>query len=195
MNKKFLIVALILIALVICVLVVRGVNQKEENDNTNQTQKTEEKQNDVQTKSKEKEKEESKGNQTENKTGTAGSNIPLKDNLDEAKKQIEVAMKQWIEEVYGDEVVDAKFNIKKVYSAEEEQKNEALKELKLGPNEVAFEVDYELKIAEDVKDYIKFTIPSGDYDEQTRWVTNKSNVGILRPDGDNYKVTDLGTGW
>lgn len=128
-------------------------------------------------------------------TGTAGSNIPLKDNLEEAKNQVEIAMKNWIKETYGDDVVDSKINVTKLYTAEDEQQEPALKERNLGPNEVAFEVSYELKIAEGVKDTIQFTVPTGVFNEQTRWVTEKSNLGILRPDGNGYKITDFGTGW
>ena len=42
--------------------------------------------------------------------------------------------------------------------------------MNLGPNKVAFEVKYELKIAEDVEYKIKFTVATGEYDEETGWV-------------------------
>ena len=132
-------------------------------------------------------------------TGTAGSNIPLKDNLEEAKHQIEVAMQYLLKETYGDEVFDARIYVEKVYTAEEEQEIEALKEMNLGPNEVAFEVKYELKPAAGVEDIMKFTAATGEYDEETGWVKEKYNLGVLRPtDGSGeqkYKITDFGTGW
>ena len=127
--------------------------------------------------------------------GSAGSNMPLKDNLKEAEYQIKVAMQKWIDNAYGSEVVDARINVDKVYTKEDENKNPALKDEKLGANEVAFEVSYELKLADGVTDTIKYTIANGIYDENSGWVKDKSNVGILRPDGDSYKITDFGTGW
>lgn len=127
--------------------------------------------------------------------GTAGSNIPLKDNEEEARRQIEIAMKNWIKETYGNEVVDSKINVTKIYTATEEQQIGELKERNLGLNEVAFEVSYELKIAEGVQDTTKFTAATGVFNEQTRWVTEKTNLGILRQDGTGYKITDFGTGW
>ena len=119
----------------------------------------------------------------------------LKSDLDEAKKQVEIAMKNWIKDAFGDEVVDSKINVTKVYTAEEEQEMDVLKDLNLNSNEVAFEVEYELKIADNVKDTIKFTVANGEFDAKTRWVTEKSNIGVLRPDGSGYKITDFGTGW
>ena len=128
---------------------------------------------------------------------TAGSNIPLKDNLEEAKYQIEVAMQHLFEESYGNKVFDARIYVTKMYTTEEEQEIPELKERNLGPDEVAFEVNYELRPAEGV-DPIEFTAASGVYDEETGWVKEKYNLGILRPteSGDQkYIITDFGTGW
>ena len=83
-------------------------------------------------------------------TGTAGSGIPLKDNEEEAKYQVEVAMQYLLEEAYGDKVNDARIRVEKIYTAEDEQANEVLKEYNLGPDEVAFEVRYDLHPAEGV---------------------------------------------
>ena len=129
--------------------------------------------------------------------GTAGSNIPLKDNHDEAENQIKIAMQNLIKEMYGDEVTEAKIDVQKIYTAKEEQE-EPLKSYNLGIDEVAFEVKYELKIAEGVKDTMKFTAATGEYDEESGWVKEKYNLGILRPDDSGkaqYIITDFGTGW
>ena len=129
--------------------------------------------------------------------GTAGSNIPLKDNLEEAKLQIKNAFLDMIKDTYGEQVLDANVVVEKVYTAEEEQADEALKELNLGPNEVAFEVKYEIQPAAGVDANI-FTAGTGEFDEESGWVKEKYNVGILRPstEGDGkYVVTDVGTGW
>ena len=127
--------------------------------------------------------------------GTAGSNIPLKDNAPEAEKQIKDAMMDLIKEAYGDKVDDAKINVEKIYTAEEEQENEILKEYNLGPDEVAFEVKYELHPAEGT-DVNELMAATGEFDEESGWVVEKFNLGVLRPNGDGtYKITDIGTGW
>lgn len=128
-------------------------------------------------------------------TGTAGSNIPLKDNAEEAEYQITVAMQKLLEEAYGDKINDARIYVEKIYTAEDEQADEALKSYNLGPDEVAFEVRYELHPAEgtDVNELLAAT---GEYDEESGWVIEKYNLGILRPTDDgSYTITDFGTGW
>lgn len=126
-------------------------------------------------------------------TGTAGSNIPLKDNPEEAKYQIEVAMQKLLEEGYGDKVNDARIYVERIYTAEDEQAIEPLKSMNLGADEVAFEVKYELHPAEGV-DVNELTAATGKYDEASGWVTEKYNVGVLRPDSDgSYTITDFGT--
>ncbi|MBR2547525.1 MAG: hypothetical protein IKF07_04965 [Eubacterium sp.] len=127
--------------------------------------------------------------------GTAGSNIPLKDNQEEAEKQIEIAMQELIEEAYGDKVDDSKIYIEKIYTAEDEQADEGLKTYDLGPDEVAFEVRYDLHPAEGT-DVNELMAATGEYDEASGWVKDKFNLGVLRPNGDGtYKITDFGTGW
>ena len=128
-------------------------------------------------------------------TGTAGSNIPLKDNQEEAEYQIEVAMQKLLEEAYGDKVNDARIYVEKIYTAEDEQADEALKSYNLGPDEVAFEVRYELHPAEGT-DVNALLAATGEYDEESGWVIEKYNLGILRPTDDgSYTITDFGTGW
>ncbi len=133
----------------------------------------------------------------EEQIGTAGSNIPLKDNHDEAEHQVKVAFQRHLEETYGEKVADAKIYVEKIYTAEEEEEIPALKDMELHAEEVAFEVRYEIKPAEGV-DPIEFTVANGEYDEETGWVKEKYNCGVLRPAivGEaDYRITDLGTGW
>ena len=117
---------------------------------------------------------------------------------EDAEYQIQVAMQYLLEEAYGDKVNDARIYVEKVYTAEEEQSDELLRSLELGPDEYAFEVKYELHPAADV-DPIELTAATGDYDEESGWVVEKYNVGILRPnvDGEDpaYVITDFGTGF
>lgn len=130
--------------------------------------------------------------------GTAGSNIPLKDNFTEAELEIKRAVMDLIRESYGDNVYDARVNVTKMYTYEDEQQVPALKEMNLTANEVAFEVSCELKpsVSGDVN---LLTIGSGVYDEETGWVTEKYNVGVLKlnPSGDEpkYIIDGFGTGW
>lgn len=128
-------------------------------------------------------------------TGTAGSNIPLKDNAEEAENQINAAMMDMLKEAYGDKFDDAKINVEKVYTAEEEQANDALKSMNLGPDEVAFEVRYDIHPAEGV-DVNELMVANGEFDEESGWVVDKFNVGVLRKAEDGtYSITDFGTGW
>ena len=132
---------------------------------------------------------------TNEETGTAGSNIPLKDNHDEAVAQVTAAMEKLLEEAYGDKIDDVRINDVKIYTAEDEQANDALKDYNLGADEVAFEVRYDLHAAEGA-DVNELMAATGEYDEESGWVTDKFNLGVLRPAEDGtYTITDLGTGW
>lgn len=134
----------------------------------------------------------------EEQIGTAGSNMPLKDRYDDAEYEIKKAFQDHLAEAYGEKVFDARINVQKIYTAEEEQAIDTLKEKALGPDEIAFEVNYELKPAEGV-DANELMAATGEYDEESGWIINLFNLGILRPNpsGDTpaYVVTDLGTGW
>ena len=129
--------------------------------------------------------------------GTAGSNIPLKDNAEEAEYQIKVAMQYLLEKAWGDKVNDARIYVEKVYTAEDEQADALLKSLNLGLDEVAFAVRYELHPAESI-DIHEFLAGNGEYDEESGWVKDKTAVGILRPNANGepaYVITEFGTGF
>ncbi len=129
-------------------------------------------------------------------TGTAGSTMPIKDNAEEAEYQIEVAMQYLLEEMYGDKIFDARIYVDKIYTAEEEQED-PLKSYNLGPDEVAFEVHYEILPVQGT-DVNELTAATGVYDAESGWVKEKYNVGILRPNEGGepaYKITDFGTGF
>ena len=55
-----------------------------------------------------------------------------------------------------------------------------MKSYQLGPDEVAFEVHYELLPVAGT-DINELTAATGVYDEESGWVKEKYNVGILRP--------------
>lgn len=128
-------------------------------------------------------------------TGTAGSNIPLKDDAEAAEAQITTAMQDLLKESYGDKITDSKIFVEKIYSAEDEQALDVLKDYNLSSEEVAFEVRYELLPAEGV-DLNELLVANGEFDEESGWIVEKYAVGVLRPNGDGtYKITDFGTGW
>ena len=104
--------------------------------------------------------------------GTAGSNIPLKDNAEEAEAQITLAMKNMLIENYEDTIDDFRINVEKIYTTEDEQETEVLKDYNLGPDEVAFEVRYDIHPSEGV-DLNNMLAANGEYDEESGWVINK----------------------
>ena len=140
---------------------------------------------------------ESSSASAESSQASASSAASLKDSPAEAKLQIEAAMKNQLDEAYGSKIDDSKIEVEKVYTAQEEQSDELLKSYNLGPDEVAFEVKYELHPTEGT-DVNELTAATGRYDEKTGWVVDKYNVGILRPNPDGepaYIITDFGTGF
>lgn len=125
--------------------------------------------------------------------GTAGSNMPIKDNEEEAKYQIEVAMQYLFEKIYGDKVFDARINVEKIYTAEEEKEIG----MELGEDEVAFEVRYELKPSSSA-DINELMIPDGEYDKESEWIKDIHRVGVLKPTNNEeqkYEITNFGTGF
>ena len=79
---------------------------------------------------------------------------------------------------------DARINVDKILTTEDENEIPVLKEMNLGPDKVAFEVSYEIKPAEGVNP-IMFTIPDGYYDDESGWVKDCHRLGILVPNDDN----------
>ncbi len=121
----------------------------------------------------------------------AGKNMSEED----AKYEIEVAMQYLLEKAYGEKVNDARIYVDKIYSADDEQENELLKEFGLSADEYAFEVRYELHPAEGT-DPIELTVANGEYDEESGWVVEKYNVGVLRPNESGepaYIIDSFGT--
>ena len=166
--------------------------KKEETKKEETTTKEETKKEETTTKEETK-KEETKKEETTTTTTSSG----LKGNKEEAERQIKLAMQNLLKDTYGNKVFDARIYVEKIYTAEEEQKIDALRDKKLGDNEVAFKVKYEIKPASGVDPEI-FTAASGRYDKEKGWVVDKYNSGILRPTGNDdpkYKITNFGTGW
>lgn len=137
-------------------------------------------------------------NSKKDEVGTAGSNMPLKDNLTEAKIQIEAGVADIFEEAFGNKIDDVKVTVDKVYNTEDEQAFEPVKEMNLGMNEVAFEATIELHPTEGT-DVNELMIPNGEFDEASGWVKNVKRLGVLRENKESsdpaYVITDFGTGW
>lgn len=122
----------------------------------------------------------------------AGKNMSEED----AKYEIEVAMQYLLEQIYGDKVNDARIYVEKIYSADEEKESEMLKDYNLGADEYAFEVQFELHPADGV-DPVELTAANGEVNEESGWVVDKYNVGVLRPNADGsepaYVIDNFGT--
>ena len=124
-----------------------------------------------------------------------GSIKNIKETPEAAKYQIEKTLQDYLKKVYGDKILNSRFNVTKIYTQEEE-KQEPIKSLKPGKKDVAFEVTYQLK-PEDEKNVDELTIPDGEYDEKLGWVKDISRLGILKYNekNGNYSIENFGTGW
>ena len=117
----------------------------------------------------------------------------LKPTSEEDVSIIKKVLEKQFKENYGDEVEEVKIVSSKVYSAEEIESMQELKDLNLKTGDLAFEVSYELKIKEGTEDMMKYTAASGEIEGQ--WIKEKSNVGVARYDSekDEYTLSDFGT--
>ena len=71
-----------------------------------------------------------------------------------------------------------------------------MKSLKIGKNEFAFDVTYQLQPKDGI-DMKELTVLDGEYDEDLGWVKDISRVGVLRYNEkkDSYSIDNFGTGW
>ncbi len=81
----------------------------------------------------------------------------------------------------------------KVYTQEEIDANEAIKDHQINEGDIVFEASYDLRIAEGVEDLNQFTAATGEIDGQ--WIRNKYNLGIARTGENGYTLDAFGTGW
>jgi len=118
----------------------------------------------------------------------------IKGTPEAAKYQIEKALQEYFKDVYGNQIINSRFNVTKIYTSSEEDKT--LKSLNLKNKDVAFEVTYQIQPAEGI-DPNMLTITDGEYDEELGWVKNISRLGVLRFDSnkDSYLISNFGTGW
>ena len=94
------------------------------------------------------------------------------------------------------DIEDITLNSVKIYTPEEVEADEAIKSHDLKEGDFAFEIEYELKINDEVPsgDLLKYTAATGDIDGHR--ITDKFNLGIARNNGeDGYSIDAFGTGW
>ena len=116
----------------------------------------------------------------------------FEENEDAAKYQISIALQDYLNSIYGDKITNSRFDFTKLYITEEDKKSDAVKDLKLGKNDIAFEVTYQVLPAEGV-DITEITRTGGALDEQLGWVTNIQRVGVLVANSGRYKITNFRT--
>ena len=73
--------------------------------------------------------------------------------------------------IYKDKIENVKFDVTKIYTQDEIKKDDALKSLDIGKNDIAFEVTYRLQ-PKDEDDVKELTVADGEYNEETGWVTD-----------------------
>ena len=125
-----------------------------------------------------------------------GSIKDINNNKEAAKYQIEKTLQKYFEDIYKDKIINSRFNVTKIYTPEEIEKNETIKLLKVGKKDVAFEVEYQLQPT-DENDYNELMIPDGEYDQKLGWVKNINRLGILKYNDkkESYSIKNFGTGW
>ena len=116
------------------------------------------------------------------------SNSKLKSE-DDVKKEIEMAMQDFFERIYGDKVFDARYKNIEIYKGNEE----AMKYVDLAENDYAFEIDYEIKPS--AEKYVdELTEYFGKYDEESGWIIENHGYGVMRYNeiSDEYDITSIG---
>ena len=117
----------------------------------------------------------------------------LNNNHSAAIYRIEKTLQEYLKD---DKISNIRFNVKKIYTKEEANKDDTLKTLKLGNKDLAFEVEYQLQPT-DEDDIKELTATDGEYDENLGWVTGISRLGVLKYNSNSkdYSITNFGTGW
>ncbi len=120
----------------------------------------------------------------------------LDNNHSAAIYRIEKTLQEYFKGTYGDKIKSSRFNITKIYTKEEADKDDTLKDLKLGEKDLAFEVEYQVQPSND-KNIKELTVPDGEYNKELGWVTNIQRLGVLKYDSktNKYSIKEFGTGW
>ena len=120
----------------------------------------------------------------------------LVNNHEAAKLKIEQTLQKELKKMYNDKISNSRFNVKNIYTSKYDGDDETIKGLKLGDKDLAFDVEFEMLPTED-GDISELTIPDGEMNETTGWITDKHRVGILKYNDKTktYKLENFGTGW
>ena len=121
----------------------------------------------------------------------------LVNNLESAKYKLERRLQEYFEQdIYKDKITNERFNVKKIYTKKDGKKDQTIKDLKLGKDDFAFDVVYEILPADGV-DINELMIPDGEYNETTGWITGIQRVGVARVDSKTgfVNIESYGTGW
>ena len=105
---------------------------------------------------------------------------------------VDKTFKQYCQNTYGETVEEITTNSIRLYGKEHIANDESLKKYDIKDGDIVFEINYNLKIKEGFNDMNSFTAGSGKIDGQ--WIKEKSNVGIVRNNGEaGYSIDALGT--
>ena len=117
----------------------------------------------------------------------------LNNNRSAAIYRIEKTLQDYLK---NDSIANIRFNIYKIYTKKDAEKDDTLKSLKLGNKDLAFEVTYQLQPAEE-SDIQELTLTDGEYNEDLGWVTGISRLGVLKYNSKTkkYSIKNFGTGW
>lgn len=122
-------------------------------------------------------------------------NKDVKENEVAARVQIVKTLGDALNDKYSGKIDNFRIKTIKVYS-DDETNNELFDDYNLKDKDIVFGVTYELlPISEDK--VIELTVPNGEYDETTGWVTGISRIGVLRYDEktDTFSISHLATGF
>ena len=106
-----------------------------------------------------------------------------------------LALEKYLKDSNPD-IEELTLNSVKIYTPEEVEADEAIKDHNLKEGDFAFDVNYELKINDEVPsgELMKYTAANGEIDGHR--IINKSNIGIARNNGEaGYSIDAFGTGW
>lgn len=137
-------------------------------------------------------------NTSTSKSSTNTSNTATTSSSKSSSSGKEEIVKNTLEEYfkiqYGKVIEEVKFQDVKIYSQQEINSNELLKDYNLKSNDIVFEAHYSLKIIDgyDKDEMMQFTAGTGEIEGQ--WVKNKYNCGIAKYNSENdYTIENLGT--
>ena len=119
----------------------------------------------------------------------------LKEVPSAVKYKIEIALQEFFNNIYEDNITNSRFNITKIYE-EKELKNETMELLDIGKKDFVFDVTYQIQPREGI-DINELINPDGEYDEDLGWIKDIHRVGILRynEEDDSYSIDEFRTNW